>query len=547
MRKTISLLLLSLIILSLNAKSYYIENLSVNAELTSTGTLMVEENWTYVLEGGPFTRIFREIPDDFCDGIVPGEILQDGNFLNPHNPHECKISVDEGVTMTVFFPNLYDRTTTVTWKYSILNPFEIVGNDLQFKWMPVPFKYDFLIKQGEISLKKPTTDEAVDILRPIPINVEFEETESQLIYRFKNFKGEHFLVGYRAPAEDFYVKQPQFIRIRQAQEKYYTLNVIVGLISLFILIIVIIASISSTVRKRRKADYFSLELPNETHPILVWKLLYSPNSKGYNYGGAVLNLIWKGAIIVDGKAKSAFSKDYDWHFNENYAVDTDIDRTLLEELKTIAEKKKKPLIATAKLLLQIRKNPLGKQLHDTFFQENLGDEIKTKKVMSHLVISVIFLIVCSLLTIPAVILWESGVGYAFIPVIILFLISFCVLLFNGTKRTLTETGEVDRANWIGFKKFYLENLKKNEVIMDENYLKKVFPYLVIFGIEKKFLKYCTANNLDIPEFFKELNFTNWHDFASFNAGFVAVIAASGSGATGGGGAGAAGGGGAGAA
>ncbi|MBN2830223.1 MAG: DUF2207 domain-containing protein, partial [Candidatus Cloacimonetes bacterium] len=304
--------------------------------------------------------------------------------------------------------------------------------------------------------------------------------------------------------------------------------------------------IVKTVRKNKLNQYYSLDIPGDIHPVLLWKLIFSPVSKSYNFGGSVLNLIWKGALLIDGKTSAILSKDYDWHFNESFVPDNEIDRKLLEELHKLTEKKYKPLIATAKQLLSLNKNPLGKQLHASFLESGLCDEAKTKKMVRNVTLSTVVMVFSIILFVPAFIAWNIGIGYAFIPVMVIIVFSFILIFIFGTQEYLSVEGESEKRTWLGFKKFYLENLKTKNVITDADYIKKVFPYLIIFGIEKKFLKYCETNNIALPDYMQELNFNSWHDFSSFNAAFIAVIATSGSGATGAGGAGAAGGGSAGA-
>ena len=546
MKRILILTFLILMVFGLTAKSFYVEKLNVEAEFRSDGKLVVEENWTYTFDGGPFTKIYRHISDEYCDGVDPIEIRNDGHLLNPDNKDECKIERDDGMVMYVFLPKYSDRSTTVTWKYVITNPYEVHDDILYFNWMPVPYSYEFLIKEGQIRLKKPQSIKVTP--RPYPIKlVSMQESDEFYIYNFENLNNQSFIIGYKGDADDFRLNQPKYVQTRKNQEKYSLLNGITGLSALSILILAVVFAIVASVKKQLKVTYNRFELPSKTHPILVWKLINSPTSKQNNYGGTVMGLIWKGAILIDGKTKSKFSKDYEWHFNQDYSPANPIEEAFLEELSLLDTKKHKPIIEMVKKISQNSKNPLGKILQECFFDDKFGDELRTKQFTKRVAVSLFAMILSIVLIIPAAILWENGIGYAFIPMIILTVISLIALIYYGSQETLTLLGKEERAIWIGFKKFFKESLKQKDIPMDEDYLKEVFPYLVIFGLDKPFLKLLTKNNVEVPEFLAKMNFEDWHSFSTFNGTFVAVFASSGAGGGGaGGGGGAAGGGGAGA-
>ncbi len=545
MKKTVILICLIFTIIAINAKSYYIDEVRINAELKPNGDLLVDEEWTYNLQGGPFNQLFREIPDSHSDGLQFIEIMHDGSFLDPTNPAQCEVNDREDLEMYVTLPGYYDRQTTVNWRYLIKKPYKIIGEDVQFRWIPLPIDYDFLIKEGAVIIKKPQIESKVPVISSELIKPTISEDGQSIIYSFSNLTGEHFLTGFDLPQEVVHLPQPEFAIIEMKQAEYKNHYIILGIASVLLIFVVLFIVIALAVYRDKKLPYNSQELPEKIHPLLMWKTIFSPTSRSYNFGGAVLNLIWKKVIVIDGRSSSKLSKDYNWHIDDSVTLDNRVDEDFIHELRELQAKKSKPLIATVKLMGQNSKNPLGKALHEEFFEEGLGYEELTKALIKKATISAIFLILSIALLVPALIMYEKGMGWSFIIPILMFDTAFFALMFSAVTNTLSPEGKDVKATWKGYKQFISASFRDKSLAVDEEYVREVFPYFTILGQEKRLMKYCKKEGIEIPKLFKELNFDNLNDFYAFHGAFVATVASSGASATGAG-AGAAGGGSAGA-
>ncbi len=526
MKKILPLLLTLMTLASVYAKSYDIENLKIQAELKPSGDLLIEEEWTYNLEGGPFRKLYREVPDKHSDGIRFIEIIHDGEFLNPNNPQLCEVKDKKDLEMAVFLSDYYDRKTTVVWRYLINKPYIIKDDTVILSWTPLPDEYDFIIKKGTVKIINQSDHTRISTKGNKRFNPVLSEDGKNYIYSFNNLKEKNFTVNLDLPQEVIHLPQSEHGKIKLIQSEFTTLYAILGFGSVILILGSVFTVLALVVYRDKKLPYESQDLPESIHPLLIWKTIYYPTSREYNYGGELLNLIWKKVVVVDGQIKSAFKKDYDWHIVESIKLDNTIDMEFVDKLRKLKEEKQKPLLSTVKLMTQDSKATLGKLLHEEFFNEGLGYEELTKTLNRKLILSSITLIFSIILFIPMLILWEKGTGWSFIPPILIFDTAFLSLMFASLINTLSPEGKNVKATWRAYKHFISSSIRDKSLVVDEDYVKDVFPYFSVLGLNDKLIRYCKKEKIELPNILSELNFKDFAEFSAFYAIFISHLSGS---------------------
>ena len=83
------------------AKSYSVERFEVNARLLSDRSLIIEERITFRFEGGDYTYVFREIPQDRTDGVSDLQAGMDGvPFRTGAGPGSIELKEGRSVRVT---------------------------------------------------------------------------------------------------------------------------------------------------------------------------------------------------------------------------------------------------------------------------------------------------------------------------------------------------------------------------------------------------------------------------------------------------------------
>ena len=151
------LLLLCALPLSVGAaKSYTAERFDVEWNLTENGTLEVTETVVFRFAGGPFTYVYRELPQDYSDGIEGIAASLDGQLLPAGSQAgQVEIAGNDPIKVTWHFAPTTDTTHTFQLKYRVLGMIrQVAGADL-FWWNALPTDYEYPIASSTVRLTYP--------------------------------------------------------------------------------------------------------------------------------------------------------------------------------------------------------------------------------------------------------------------------------------------------------------------------------------------------------------------------------------------------------
>ena len=101
------------------AKSYSADRFEVTARLLADRSLIIEERITFRFQGGDYTYVFREIPQDRTDGVRDLEAEMDGvPFRTGAGPGSIELKEGRSVRVTWrFAPTTGGHTFTLRYRW----------------------------------------------------------------------------------------------------------------------------------------------------------------------------------------------------------------------------------------------------------------------------------------------------------------------------------------------------------------------------------------------------------------------------------------------
>ena len=150
------LLLIAFPLCGAATKSYTAERFDVDWNLTESGVLEVTETVVFRFEGGPFTYVYRELTDDYSDGIEGIAASLDGKPLpQGSQAGQFEIEGNSPTKVTWHFPPATDTTHTFQLKYRVLGVIrQTEGADLLW-WNALPTDYEYPIASSTVRLTYP--------------------------------------------------------------------------------------------------------------------------------------------------------------------------------------------------------------------------------------------------------------------------------------------------------------------------------------------------------------------------------------------------------
>jgi hypothetical protein len=141
----------------LAARQYSADRFDVVARIEPEGFIHVVETVVFRFEGGPFTRVFRDIPTRRTDGIRVLEASMDGRPM-PFGDTAGHVEVDSTrsrLRVRWRFAPIADSTHTFTISYAVVGLAQRAeGADL-VDWLALPTSHDYRIASSTIRIEYP--------------------------------------------------------------------------------------------------------------------------------------------------------------------------------------------------------------------------------------------------------------------------------------------------------------------------------------------------------------------------------------------------------
>lgn len=301
------------------AKSYSAERYDVDVVVLDDGSLRITETFVFRFLGGPFTNVYRTIPNDETDGI--GEIVasMDGRRLREGNgPGQIEITYKRNETRLHWrFEQTSDSAHTFVLSYRL---FGVVrqedGADLLLYW-PLPTDHDYPIASSVATISYPS---AAQLLTPPTVDkgpATVEARPGQMIVRSGSLgRDDSFRVALRFSPGSVIAAPPAW-QARAAEQRRYA-PALLGLAAAIVLVGAgWFASVWSGRRRNIQTPVVGelsiMRPPSDLPPALAGMLNEGAADPQWPHGmGALLDLARRGMLTIEEAAGRSLFRQRDF-------------------------------------------------------------------------------------------------------------------------------------------------------------------------------------------------------------------------------------------
>jgi hypothetical protein len=349
MKRTLFTIIMLVLIGLVSGKSYYVSNFTSDIYVNDDGSLNVHETFDYVLEGGPFRWVRREV-------VAPNKGF---NLLK-----KCKIDGEEvpitgqvgGISykrskrldVKYHMNKVYDRNVKFEVEYYVGNAIKQLGGKAVLDWKLLRRKQDFLIQKGLVRVHIPKHIDMFDVVNfsDDRKGIYVEEKGHVVEHAFTNFKKKNLRILIHLPLEEIsLIKQPLPRALKSQSQldpqmkKYsrgYAIAVVVLVLYMFVLIIFLI---TKSYKNSKNLPQLT-QLPEKLNPALVARIRQL-GANELNLIPVLMQMAIKKLITFTQKEKANGKKvkDYWVDINEDTSHADKFDQAYLELLR--AEEKRK--------------------------------------------------------------------------------------------------------------------------------------------------------------------------------------------------------------
>lgn len=552
------LLLLCALPLSVGAdKSYTAERFDVAWNLTENGALEVTETVVFRFAGGPFTYVYRELPQGYSDGIKGLAASLDGQPLPAGSQAgQVEISGSDPIKVTWHFAPTSDATHTFQLKYRVLGVIrQEAGADLLW-WNALPSEYEYPIASSTVRLAYPAG------LRPSgPPEVrrgsaQMAQGDGEVSWMARDIEpGTPLTIALPFPAGSLIAAPPEW----QARAEAARAAMPGFLAAASALLAGGLAWLRRLwVRARRTETVIAAAaarastLPGDLPPAVAGALAATDGRPNATQAlGTLFDLARRGIVtITESPDKHWYSgRDFDVRLQE--AAPRDL-RAHEQGLLALLFTGKQGATETLKVS-EIGARLAGKS---KLFTEPLTAELSAASLVDpqrqatarrFIVIGGILLgLMLPLGALGSLLVTKYG-GWPFLLVSVAFLLGLAALIMAGSYSPLSDEGAREAARWRGFQAYLRDVIKGRDPAWDLGLFERYLPYAAALGLAEGWAKaFQKRGGAEIPAWFRSVADSSDGGIGAFiamtastnSAGAAASGGAGGGGAGGGGGSGA---------
>ncbi|MBN1659095.1 MAG: DUF2207 domain-containing protein [Anaerolineae bacterium] len=141
---------------ALAQKEYKAQRFDVEVDVRPDGTLLVTETVVFEFTGGPFTQVFRELPDEKVDRVEVVSAALDGTTLD-RGDDAGQVGISGGTPIEVVWhpPPTSDETHTFTLIYRVEGAVEQISGVDRLVWQALPEEREYPIDASRVTVIYP--------------------------------------------------------------------------------------------------------------------------------------------------------------------------------------------------------------------------------------------------------------------------------------------------------------------------------------------------------------------------------------------------------
>lgn len=536
------------------AKSYSADRFDVDWNLSENGVLEVTETVEFRFEGGPFTYVYRELPDDYSDGVTDIRASLDGQRLPAgEEAGQVEIAGRDPIVVTWHFEPTSDATRTFQLSYRVLG---VVRQEAQadlFLWNALPTDYEYTIARSTVRLTYPA---GVQLSGPVEVRrgrADVNTADGQIVFTAANLKPNTPLTVAIPFATGALISAPADWQARGQAARAAMPGFLAGAAALLAAGGAWLYALWARGRRAvtlPDAPLHVSTLPGDLAPAVAGALTAAGRPNANHALATLFFLAQRGVLMIEEGEKTWYrSRDYVVRQVESTPRDVQPHEAGLLDLMYSTKSGRNDAVKLSELAPRLGSklsrfsDPLTAELESA----GLLDPARRALSRRFLVIGIVLLVAMIPLGGLAVVLLDRYGGYPFLLTGTAFVLSMVAFVLSGAYSSLSDEGAREAARWQGFGNYLKDVTRGREPAWNLQLFDRYLPYAAAFGLAEGWAKaFQKRGGAEIPAWFHAMAGSPDGNVGAFVAMTSAAHSAGTSSGGGAGGGGAGGGGGSGA-
>lgn len=509
---TLAMLVLFFSLPSVPAKTYGAEQFNQVITVQHDGSFLVRETIVFVFNGGPFTFVYRDLPEEKTDGIVVQSASMDGQALDTGTGNG-QVEIDSGnpVKVTWHFAPLADEAHTFVLTYRVLGVVQQTPQADLLAWEVLPTRYDYPVLSSTTTVRYPAQAALLGVPRVTRGIAHIAASPGVVTFTARDISAGSPLeitLNFRAGS---LIRQAPHWQQSQDQEQALLFPFLAAGLALFLVLVLL----ALWHYRRFFLPAFPVEAgvspapPDELSPALVGTLLAPASTPGWNSALAtIFDLADRGVLTISqvsgSQRRSLRRPDFQIVQLEQPAQMRASEHGLLSALFDDREGRRSSL-ALSRLSRNYanRRQRFTRQLVQELVQAGLLDSLRRRTRAWLLGISLGVISVA----LTAVVIAVNIAGLrpvAFLPL--------GVALAGGVACTLwlacsplTAEGQQEKARWRAFSRYLADITRGRMPVLDPAMFRTYLTYAASCGLAERWVKYFQRQGIeDVPPWFRSL-------------------------------------------
>jgi uncharacterized protein (TIGR04222 family) len=514
---SILVLLLSVASVAFAAKTYRAERFDADWQVSGDGSLTIAETVVFAFSGGPFTYVYRELPDSYSDGIEVLAVSMDGQPLT-QGAGTGQYEVENGgeKKVTWHFAPTSDATHTFGLTYRALGAVRRQGGQDLLVWNFLPTDYEYPIDAATLRLSYPASAQRVGAPEVRRGQATVSEADGQAVFTAANIrKGSPLTVALRFAEGSLIAEQPAWQQhaamIAQRAPTMWLLAALVLSLGTVGLAWGWRAGARPGGARPVSRALVRTAPPSNLSPALAGALVNYNGKAGMVQAMATLfGLAQRGVVTFEETGEQKWYRGPQFAVRLQAAALTGVRLDPPEEalIAALFTGKGRAEVPVAKLGEALRKamRSFGKTIEAQLVERSLLDPARAAHARRLVAIGILLLVLILPLLAVAVFFWRDFGGWVLLVPIASFILSMAAFVLSGLYSVRSDEGEEEAADWRSFRDYIKGVAKGREPAWDMHVFDRYFPYAATFDLAEGWAKaFRERGGAEVPVWFRSLS------------------------------------------
>jgi hypothetical protein len=478
---------------ALAAKDYSADRYDVNVTVEEGGDLFVKETFVFRFAGGPFTRVFREIPTDETDGITDVSASMDGIAL-PLGSATGQVEIDYGRRVKVVWhlPPTSDDIHIFVLAYHMLGVIRQQDGSDVLSYRPLPTDHDYLIASSTVRFTYPASAQLLDQPAMTRGQSEIGSAPGQVTLLSHNLgKNDYLQVLLRFAPGSLTTAPPQW-QVLQSQQNSRAPAFIA--LAAAILSAGTAAFVAYTRRHRRDiepekaGDLQITRPPSELAPALAGMVKDNAADPVWQYAlGTLLSLGQRGIVTIEESAQHSWFRQRDFIMRlqttpQDLSPHEDaLLRLFFDSKSGMMDSVKLSEVSGRTSLWGLVSKAMQQEMRDAGLLSPQREAIRRKIMIA----AVLVMVVGAVAMLAAIPLVRALGGWGFLVGASLMALGLVGVIAGGAFSPQSDKAALQKPRWDAFARFLKDVAKGNQPFVGAKTMEEYIPYAASLGLAQE--------------------------------------------------------------